>query len=114
MEREELLSERHIAGVMLDSNVHNVPQIEHAMLEKQIRVMASKFCQNDAIRGDIYARALAEFERPLIMAVLERVGGNQIKAAQWLGINRNTLRKKLTDYEIDPAEWRRGMVAGSQ
>jgi two-component system nitrogen regulation response regulator GlnG len=114
MEREELLSERHIAGVMLDSNVHNVPQIEHAMLEKQIRVMASKFCQNDAIRGDIYARALAEFERPLIMAVLERVGGNQIKAAQWLGINRNTLRKKLTDYEIDPAEWRRSMVAGSQ
>jgi two-component system nitrogen regulation response regulator GlnG len=43
---------------------------------------------------------LAAIERPLIALVLERVGGNQVKAADVLGINRNTLRKKITDLGI--------------
>jgi two-component system, NtrC family, nitrogen regulation response regulator GlnG len=43
---------------------------------------------------------LAAIERPLIELVLERVGGNQVKAADVLGINRNTLRKKITDLNI--------------
>lgn len=37
------------------------------------------------------------FERPLLSFVLEKAGGNQSKAAQWLGLNRNTLRKKMID-----------------
>ena len=40
-------------------------------------------------------------EKPLIEVVLERVGGNQLHAARMLGINRNTLRKKITDLDID-------------
>lgn len=40
-------------------------------------------------------------ERPLLKFALERSGGNQSAAAELLGINRNTLRKKLTDYRID-------------
>jgi two-component system nitrogen regulation response regulator GlnG len=40
-------------------------------------------------------------ERPLIEVVLERAGGNQVKAAEMLGINRNTLRKKITDLGIE-------------
>lgn len=51
----------------------------------------------------IYDRLLAEVERPLIAATLEATGGNQLKAAKLLGINRNTLRKKLTDLALDPA-----------
>jgi two-component system nitrogen regulation response regulator GlnG len=46
---------------------------------------------------DLYANLLAEFERPLLEVTLERTGGNQLRAAQILGINRNTLRKKLTE-----------------
>src|SRR5262245_52947762 len=50
--------------------------------------------------GTLYDTVLAAIERPLIALVLERVGGNQVKAAEVLGINRNTLRKKITDLGI--------------
>jgi two-component system nitrogen regulation response regulator GlnG len=55
----------------------------------------------------VYDRLLAEVERPLIAACLDATGGNQLKAARLLGINRNTLRKKLTDLELDPVAARR-------
>ena len=59
--------------------------------------------------GQVYAAALAAFERPLFLAVLRETGGNQLRAAQVLGINRNTLRKRLHDLEIDPLDlMRRG------
>ncbi|MCX5745705.1 MAG: sigma 54-interacting transcriptional regulator [Proteobacteria bacterium] len=45
---------------------------------------------------DLYAMVVARVERPLFELVLARTGGNQIKAAALLGINRSTLRKKLT------------------
>ena len=46
---------------------------------------------------DLHAMMLACFERPLLAYVMDKAGSNQSKAAQWLGLNRNTLRKKLTD-----------------
>ncbi|GBQ66566.1 two component response regulator NtrC [Ameyamaea chiangmaiensis NBRC 103196] len=49
---------------------------------------------------DIYDRVLAEVERPLIQMTLAATRGNQIKAASMLGLNRNTLRKKIRDLEI--------------
>ncbi len=52
--------------------------------------------------GTVYDRALAAFERPLLIAALRETGGNQLRAAQLLGINRNTLRKRLHDLAIDP------------
>jgi len=51
----------------------------------------------------LYDRILAEFERPLLRLTLAAVRGNQLKAARLLGINRNTLRKKLTDLGVGPA-----------
>jgi two-component system nitrogen regulation response regulator GlnG len=41
-------------------------------------------------------------EKPLLRAVMRETRGNQVRAAQLLGINRNTLRKKLKEYSIDP------------
>ncbi len=52
--------------------------------------------------GLVYDAALAAFERPLFIAVLRETGGNQLRAARQLGINRNTLRKRLTELEINP------------
>ncbi len=50
--------------------------------------------------SDIYEQVLAEIERPLIRMTLAATRGNQIKAAAMLGLNRNTLRKKIRDLDI--------------
>ncbi|MBS0479579.1 MAG: helix-turn-helix domain-containing protein, partial [Proteobacteria bacterium] len=50
--------------------------------------------------GTLYERIIAEVERPLIEAMLARHGGNQLRAARAMGINRNTLRKRLDVLEI--------------
>ena len=48
----------------------------------------------------LYQRILREIEMPLIEIALDATGGNQAKCADLLGINRNTLRKKITDLDI--------------
>ena len=48
----------------------------------------------------LYDRILHEMERPLLSICLEATRGNQIKAAELLGLNRNTLRKKLRELDI--------------
>ena len=52
-------------------------------------------------QGDLYNLVLAQVERPLIRCVLENTGGNQLRAADILGLNRNTLRKKIRELEIE-------------
>ena len=51
--------------------------------------------------GTLYERIIAEVERPLIEAMLARHGGNQLRAARAMGINRNTLRKRLDTLGIE-------------
>jgi Fis family transcriptional regulator len=48
----------------------------------------------------IYEMVLRSVERPMLEVVLRQAGGNQTLAAEMLGINRNTLRKKLVDYKL--------------
>jgi len=57
----------------------------------------------------LHARILREVEAPLIEIALEATGGNQAKCADLLGINRNTLRKKITDLEIQVTRRRKLM-----
>ncbi len=49
----------------------------------------------------IYDMVLGCVEKPMLEYILHKVGGNQSKAADMLGINRNTLRKKMALYNID-------------
>jgi Fis family transcriptional regulator len=48
----------------------------------------------------IYDLVISSVEKPLIEMVIEQAGGNQTRAAEVLGINRNTLRKKMKQYQI--------------
>ena len=57
----------------------------------------------------LYARILREVEMPLIEIALDATGGNQAKCADLLGINRNTLRKKITDLDIEVTRRRKLM-----
>jgi two-component system nitrogen regulation response regulator GlnG len=52
--------------------------------------------------SDLYTLIIERIERPLIELTLERTNGNQLQAATILGINRNTLRKKISLLKITP------------
>jgi two-component system nitrogen regulation response regulator GlnG len=54
-------------------------------------------------QGDIYTMVLHRVEKPLITLVLKKTEGNQVRAANLLGINRNTLRKKIKELGIKAA-----------
>jgi Fis family transcriptional regulator, factor for inversion stimulation protein len=43
---------------------------------------------------------LGTVEKPLLEVVMKHADGNQSKAAEWLGVNRNTLRRKLLDHKL--------------
>jgi Fis family transcriptional regulator len=49
---------------------------------------------------DMYDLVLRQVEQPLLEAILEHTKGNQSKAAEYLGLNRGTLRKKLRTYNL--------------
>jgi len=48
----------------------------------------------------VYAMVIRRVERPMLEVVLTQTGGNQTLAAEILGINRNTLHKKLVDHKL--------------
>lgn len=50
--------------------------------------------------GNIYDLVIQQVEAPLLELILQHVEGNQSKAAECLGINRGTLRKKLKTYDL--------------
>ena len=79
--------------------VSSGPEPMVTAVERHIREFLA--AHNDGIGvTDIYDQIIAEVERPLIRMTLAATRGNQIKAAAMLGLNRNTLRKKIRDLEI--------------
>ncbi len=72
-------------------------------LENIIATRLKPFVEKTDMKGrqDIYDLIIPFMERPLLRLVLEKTGGNQLRAAEVLGINRNTLRKKIRLLGID-------------
>ncbi|WP_419729491.1 nitrogen regulation protein NR(I) [Lichenicola sp.] len=103
---QEVISGDVIGLELAENAMHDDPAVvsnEHEKLaqavERHIRqYLASS--QDGMPMRDIYDRVIAEVERPLIQMTLASTKGNQIKAAAMLGLNRNTLRKKIRDLEI--------------
>jgi two-component system, NtrC family, nitrogen regulation response regulator GlnG len=81
------------AAVAADSPLEEI--VERKLIEcmRGLREQAS---------ANLYDLMIGLVEKPLLRAVLRETGGNQVRAAQILGINRNTLRKKLVEHGIDP------------
>ena len=52
-------------------------------------------------RGILFDEAVGEFEKRFIKRVLDRSDGNQSRAANVLGIHRNTLSRKIVEYKLD-------------
>jgi two-component system nitrogen regulation response regulator GlnG len=81
--------------------VERVP-IESLSFEEMVRAKISALLQR--MEGypmeDLYDEVISRVERPLIELVLERTGNNQLKAAEMLGLNRNTLRKKIAERQV--------------
>ena len=59
-------------------------------------------CGDRLPRPGLYHRVVREIEAPLIIAALAATRGHQIKAAELLGLNRNTLRKKMIGLDVHP------------
>jgi two-component system nitrogen regulation response regulator GlnG len=70
-----------------------------AAVERHLAIYFSGF-NSDLPPAGLYHRILREIEGPLLTAALTATRGNQIRAADLLGVNRNTLRKKIRDLDI--------------
>jgi two-component system nitrogen regulation response regulator GlnG len=103
---QETIGEEVIEAELAESGVDAEPHPAStgseplaAAVERHIRQFLAA-TQDGMPMRDIYDRVIAEVERPLIQMTLSATRGNQIKAAAMLGLNRNTLRKKIRDLEI--------------
>jgi two-component system nitrogen regulation response regulator GlnG len=78
-------------------------EVDQLSLEEIIRhKLTDYFRRMEGVDVDnLYSLVIERVERPLIELALKRTKGNQIRAAQILGINRNTLRKKISDLRIE-------------
>ncbi|OIQ85323.1 nitrogen assimilation regulatory protein [mine drainage metagenome] len=93
--------EAELSGGASPADSGAVPENEglSATVERHLRDYFAAHADGLPAAG-VYDRVLREIERPLITLTLEATRGNQIKAAQVLGLNRNTLRKKIKDLDI--------------
>ncbi|MBP1686292.1 MAG: two component, sigma54 specific, transcriptional regulator, Fis family [Deltaproteobacteria bacterium] len=85
---------------------HEAATITHddLSLEDVVRLKLKEYFRQtrDVELTNLYPLIMERIERPLIELTLERTQGNQLKAAALLGINRNTLHKKITQLKITP------------
>ena len=102
---EDVISSRIVERELRDETEHAVPGEGPVSLGTLVeRHLAADFAsQPDGVppRG-LYDRVIEEVEAPLIRLTLAATRGNQIRAAEILGLNRNTLRKKIHDLGLQP------------
>lgn len=80
-----------------------VANLNHVSLEKLVRSKLEVILRQHQDGGrmkNLYNQVMEQVEKPMIELALNLHEGNQIKTAELLGINRNTLRKKITAYKI--------------
>ncbi|WP_416337840.1 DNA-binding transcriptional regulator Fis [Halovibrio sp. HP20-59] len=93
------MSSAHLTGTLADPAASTTPP--QPLREAVESAMRRYFEHLDGSQAsDLYAMVMAEVEAPLLACVLEHTDGNQTRAADILGLNRGTLRKKLKLYGL--------------
>ncbi|MBI4389784.1 MAG: Fis family transcriptional regulator [Nitrospinae bacterium] len=77
---------------------HDIQTFLEKWLNKSIKQYVSQMDKRQ--NGHLFDLVIGGVEKPLVELVLKETQGNQTQAANILGINRNTLRKKIHDYKI--------------
>lgn len=81
-----------------------VANLQSVSLEKLVKskleVLFQQQKDSEVDLNGLYTLILEQVERPLLELALRQYNGNQVKTAQLLGINRNTLKKKIDNYKI--------------
>ena len=95
----ELAEPESYATEGFEPKQHSQPLTLAESIEQHLELYFAQF-GNDIPPPGLYHRILRELEAPLITVSLAATRGNQIKAAEMLGLNRNTLRKKIRDLEL--------------
>lgn len=108
MEVDDTISQDSVRRELANNQMAVTPsavQSQTDLLSEFMEQHLAKYisCFGEGLPPDgLYERILAEIEPPLLRAVLVATRGNQLKAADVLGINRNTLRSKLKERNIRP------------
>ncbi|GMV46654.1 MAG: hypothetical protein AMXMBFR66_20520 [Pseudomonadota bacterium] len=73
-------------------------------IDECMRKSVEKYLEDlrGAAPGALHELFIGAAEKPLLDVVLRQAGGNQSRAAEWLGINRNTLHRKLVAHGLLP------------
>jgi two-component system nitrogen regulation response regulator GlnG len=90
MQSDQAITPEHITIALPKHPGHDKTTVAFSwdeLVEHELNSLADK--------SELYDRLLQKLERPLIEKALARCGGNQLRAAEMLGINRNTLHKKM-------------------
>jgi Fis family transcriptional regulator, factor for inversion stimulation protein len=90
-------------GIRMDpSTMQNTQKKVHTFLEKWLDKSIKQYvgAMDEQNNGHLHELIIGGIEKPLVEIVLKETNGNQTQAANILGINRNTLRKKITEYDI--------------
>jgi len=96
-----------LAGGLVSQNgkIHDpglIKSLDLYAIEDVVELKIARFLEQIGVfyPENLYDMIMSKMEKPLIVQILRRVGGNQVQAAKILGINRNTLRKKIKLYGI--------------
>lgn len=108
MEADGVRSEKSASGmpngavVSAAVGTHSLQLLDECSLDKLIEIKITRFLHQlgEHSPDNLYALFIGKFEKAFLAQIMRHTGGNQMQASRLLGMNRNTLRKRLHSYGI--------------